>query len=182
MWSDCTIPRSNPDSNPNSQADAGSDRKASGTRDPDRVRRLTFKRDQDRIDERTLDALRVSSNQGVIGLTHRLEELDREWPVDRALMIGAGGAVWLGLILGSTVKRRLYILSAMAGGLLFVYSLFGWVPPVLLLRRLGFRTRGEIDSERMALKALRGDFESLAESQMDFYGDRVDLAMKAAKA
>lgn len=173
------IPNSIPGSNSQSNAESG--REGSGNREPDRVRRLTFKRDQDRIDERTLDALRVASNQGVMGLTRRLEELDREWSVDRALMIGAGSFVWLGLVMGTAVKRRLYLISAIAGGVLFAFALLGWAPPVLILRRLGFRTRGEIDSERMALKALRGDFESLTRDQSD-YSDWVELAMKAARA
>jgi hypothetical protein len=165
----------------NSQSNAASDRGGAEIPDRDRVRRLTFKRDLDRIDERTRDALRASSNEGVAGLTRRLDALDREWPVDRALMVGAGSFVWLGLILGSAVKRRLYLMSAIAGGALFVYALFGWVPPVMILRRLGFRTRGEIDSERMALKALRGDFEELTRDQWD-YSDRVEVAMRAARA
>src|SRR5438874_9255842 len=34
-------------------------------------------------------------------------------------------------------------------------------PPVPVLRRKGVRTRREIDAERYALKALRGDFSSV---------------------
>ena len=108
-----------------------------GSRHADRIRRFTFKRDLDRIDERTRDALRASFNRGQEGITRRLEELDGEWPVDRALMVGAGGFVWLGLLLGSLVKRRLYVVSAVAGGMLLVFGFFGWAPPVLILRRLG---------------------------------------------
>jgi hypothetical protein len=37
----------------------------------------------------------------------------------------------------------------------------GW-PTIPLLRRLGIRTREEMDRERYALKALAGDFESVA--------------------
>jgi hypothetical protein len=41
---------------------------------------------------------------------------------------------------------------------LFQHALQGWCPPVPVLRRLGFRTMREIDTERYALKAIRGDF------------------------
>ena len=35
--------------------------------------------------------------------------------------------------------------------------------PFEVFRRLGARTRGEIDAERTAIKALRGDFDGLSE-------------------
>jgi len=38
------------------------------------------------------------------------------------------------------------------------HALQGWCPPLTLFRRLGIRTQREIDDERTALKALRGDF------------------------
>lgn len=37
----------------------------------------------------------------------------------------------------------------------------GWCPPVPIFRRLGVRTRQEIDAERFALKVLRGDLDEL---------------------
>ncbi len=44
-------------------------------------------------------------------------------------------------------------------GFLFQHAVQGWCPPVPILRMLGFRTSYEIEQERRALKALRGDFE-----------------------
>ena len=41
------------------------------------------------------------------------------------------------------------------------HGLQGWCPPVPFLRRMGFRTASEIDYERYALKALRGDFKDV---------------------
>jgi hypothetical protein len=45
---------------------------------------------------------------------------------------------------------------------LFQHAVQGWCPPLPVLRRLGVRTRKEIDRERYALKALRGDFADTA--------------------
>ena len=45
-------------------------------------------------------------------------------------------------------------------GFLFQHAVQGWCPPIPILRRLGFRTSYEIEEERAALKALRGDFEN----------------------
>jgi hypothetical protein len=47
---------------------------------------------------------------------------------------------------------------------------------VPLLRRLGIRTRGEIDRERYALKALAGDFEGIARD-----GDIIEQALAAVR-
>jgi hypothetical protein len=41
------------------------------------------------------------------------------------------------------------------------HALTGWCPPVPLFRRLGARTRQEIDRELYALKVVRGDFAPL---------------------
>jgi hypothetical protein len=47
----------------------------------------------------------------------------------------------------------------MVTGFLLQHAIQGWCPPVPILRRLGFRTADEINRERYALKALRGDFK-----------------------
>jgi hypothetical protein len=41
---------------------------------------------------------------------------------------------------------------------LLQHAVQGWCPPVSIFRRLGVRTMREMDEERYALKALRGDF------------------------
>ncbi|HEV2173318.1 MAG TPA: hypothetical protein VGR71_07115, partial [Nitrospira sp.] len=43
-------------------------------------------------------------------------------------------------------------------GFLLQHAVQGWCPTISLFRRLGVRTTQEIDHERYALKALRGDF------------------------
>lgn len=63
-------------------------------------------------------------------------------------------------------------------GFLFQHAVQGWCPPVSLLRRLGFRTSSEIDAERYALKALRGDFKELEPTQDSFSNAR--LAIRAS--
>jgi hypothetical protein len=49
-------------------------------------------------------------------------------------------------------------------GFFMQHALSGWCPPLPVLRRLGFRTQYEIEQERYALKALRGDFQELPET------------------
>jgi len=147
--------------------------------DEDRVRRFTFKRDQERIDADTRASIRRYAGRDPAAISRRLAELDREWPIERALMAGAGFWVWVGLLLGTTIKRRLYVIPAIAGAVLLAYAFAGWAPPVLILRRLGFRTRSEIGLERSALKALRGDFTEVFAGNPDIEA-KVGRAIQAA--
>jgi hypothetical protein len=57
------------------------------------------------------------------------------------------------------------------------HAVQGWCPPLPILRRMGFRTAREIDTERTALKALRGDFARVEASQ-----DKASTALTAARA
>ena len=92
----------------------------------------------------------------------RLRELDREWDIERALEANASTLAFTGVVLGATVDRRWLALPALVTAFLFQHAIQGWCPPLPILRRLGFRTSSEIEQERYALKALRGDSLELA--------------------
>lgn len=94
-------------------------------------------------------------------IEQRLHELDREWDIERAIEANASALAFAGIALSRVVDRRLLALSALVTGFLFQHAIQGWCPPVPILRRLGFRTSYEIEEERQALKALRGDFAHL---------------------
>jgi hypothetical protein len=80
--------------------------------------------------------------------------------------------------LGVLRGRRWLVLPALVTGFLFQHAVQGWCPPIPILRRLGFRTSYEIEEERQALKALRGDFEEVSEKS----GDAAAAALRAARA
>ncbi len=87
----------------------------------------------------------------------RLHELDREWDVERILETNASFLALGGMLL-SLFRKRYLLLSGAALALLNQHAHKGWCPPLPILRRLGVRTRSEIEYERHALKLLRGDF------------------------
>lgn len=95
-------------------------------------------------------------------IDRRLAELDREWDIERILEANAATASLIGLTLGATVNRKWFIFPAAVAGFLLMHAVQGWCPPVPVFRRLGVRTSAEIDEERYALKALRGDFRAVA--------------------
>lgn len=87
----------------------------------------------------------------------RLAELDREWDMERMLETNAAGVSLFGVLMAAR-HRRWLVLPFAVGGFLLLHALQGWCPPVELFRRIGVRTAKEINDERYALKALRGDF------------------------
>lgn len=94
-------------------------------------------------------------------IDRRLAQLDREWDVERTLEANAAIASLVGLTLGATVNRKWFLFPATVAGFLLQHAVQGWCPPLPLFRRLGIRTATEIDYERYALKALRGDFQRI---------------------
>ena len=94
-------------------------------------------------------------------IDERLRELDREWDIERVLETQAASISILGVMMGATVNKKWFVLPGIVGGFLLQHALQGWCPPVPIFRRLGVRTQGEIDMERYALKALRGDFSNI---------------------
>ncbi|MDP1665360.1 MAG: DUF2892 domain-containing protein [Methylobacter sp.] len=95
-------------------------------------------------------------------ITQRIDELDREWDIERALETNASTVALLSLVLSRLHSRKWMWLSTGVAAFLLQHALQGWCPPISVFRRLGIRTQGEIDREKYSLKVLRGDFEKLA--------------------
>jgi hypothetical protein len=91
---------------------------------------------------------------GPDAIRQRLRELDHEWDIERAIEANAASIALAGVALGALVHRRFLILPAAVCAFLLQHALQGWCPPVPVLRRLGYRTQTEIESERCALREL----------------------------
>ena len=125
----------------------------------DRVPKHTSESINEEIRRLTEERVERCRKAGPDAIYRRLQELDQEWDIERVLEAHAAGASLLGLTLGARVDRRWYLFPAVVAVFLFQHALQGWCPPLPVFRRLGFRTSYEIDRERYALKALRGDFD-----------------------
>ncbi len=114
-----------------------------------------------RIDERVEACVQHMAEQDRAAITQYLDKLERAWDLNRVVSVTASAVTVLGLVLGVKVGRGWRVMSGVAAGLLLQHGLLGFGPVAELVRLLGVRTRKEIDLEKFALKALRGDFERI---------------------
>jgi len=117
-----------------------------------------------------------------VEIDERLAELDREWDIERALGANAGTIALASAALGYAVDRRFLLLTTLVFAFLANHALYGWCPPVPVMRRLGVRTMREIERERYALKALRGDFSAVPPAGWAAGHDRVRAVLAAVDA
>ena len=121
-------------------------------RSRDRVRARGSKRVAARLDAATKERIERAADDPKYA-KKRLRRLDREWDIDRAVLLPLA-AMGLGALVLARRGKRAYRFPLRAQvGFLLAYSLFGWCPPAAILRRLGFRTRQEIEAERLGMIA-----------------------------
>lgn len=148
----------------------------------DRVPLHTTEAANAKIRRTTEQNIRRLRHSGATAIQRRLNELDSEWDIERVLEANAASAVLLGSALGATVHRRFFALPVVVGAFLLQHAVQGWCPPLAVFRRLGVRTAAEIDHERYALKALRGDFAELSDTNRGDSRRVADTALRAAEA
>jgi hypothetical protein len=115
------------------------------------------------------DATRVAIEGARTGpeIHARLEALDREWHLDRALfaVFSVLGSISAGNALRSAWRHkygsgwRMLLFTQL--GFLMYHAVRGWCPPVAVLRRLGFRTAKEICAERVVLEQKLADLKPM---------------------
>lgn len=147
----------------------------------------------ERVEQNTADAvnarIRHQTEENVArcaaagrgAIDRRLAELDHEWDIERILEANAATISLVGVTLGASVDRKWLFLPGVVATFLLQHAIQGWCPPVPVFRRLGIRTASEINHERSALKALRGDFRNLADSSSGSRDGGVQEALRAAR-
>lgn len=129
-----------------------------------RVRRATAPEVNGKVDQEIRDNLKSYSGSDSEAIDQRISQLDKEWDIERTLELNAATLAITGTVLGFVVDKRWLALPIVVGAFLVQHAIQGWCPPLPIFRRLGFRTRPEIDKEKFALKALRGDFRRTVNS------------------
>lgn len=124
-----------------------------------RLEKHTAPQDNSAILQETRINIASYAHKSDKAIEKRLAELDKEWDAQRVLQTNASILAGTGLALGVFVDRKWLALPAMVAPFLLQNAIQGWCPPLPVIRKMGVRTQREIDAERYALKALRGDFE-----------------------
>ena len=128
---------------------------------PDRVREHTSAPVSGDIDRESMQCLRSLQSADRETISRHIDQLDREWDIERVLQTNASILALTGTMLGAAVDRKFLIVPATILSFFFQHAVQGWCPPVPVFRRMGIRTRQEINREKYALKALRGDFDEV---------------------
>lgn len=109
-------------------------------------------------------------------ITRRLREMDQEWDVERTLQTNLSTLSLVGLGLATLVNKKWFVLALGVPAFMVQHALQGWCSPLPVLRKLGLRSAREINDERFALKAMRGDFDDAAQTRS------VDAIIRAVKS
>ena len=128
----------------------------------ERIRKVTTDKKNAKIDREILANIKKYSAGGPAAVSERIKYLDQEWDVERVLEIVMPGLALGGIAL-SLITGPYSLTLPVLMLIFFIWHAYqGWCPPIPILRYFKVRTRSEIDREKYALKALRGDFEGLA--------------------
>ncbi|MBC7540521.1 MAG: hypothetical protein H7281_16980 [Bacteriovorax sp.] len=118
----------------------------------DRVRNHSPKSLNEAIDRKTIYNIEATILKGPSAVRERLNALDKEWDIDRAIMLLFSGVVFTQLAVAMKKKNSNWLVAPLIQlPLLFLYATLGWCPPAPVFRKLGFRTRFEIQAEREEL-------------------------------
>jgi hypothetical protein len=113
----------------------------------DRVRAHTDDAVNFRLDREADERVSNYATMSPEAITQRIEELEREWDIERALEMNASTLAFVGLVLGSTVSKKFLLVPAVVLPFLFQHAVQGWCPPLPILRHFGVRSREELDAE-----------------------------------
>lgn len=133
-----------------------------------RVREQSSTETNLQIDEDILKNIKYYSDLSEEVINKRIKKLEREWDIERLLEINLSTLALTGILLSIIKHRSWIILSTVALGFFAQHAIQGWCPPLPVLRFFKKRTRNEINNEKHALKALRGDYEDIKTAEEAF--------------
>jgi hypothetical protein len=110
---------------------------------------------------KTAKAIANTVYAGPGAIDERLTKLDREWTIGRAIKVTAALCMLIGLGLALFVNIWWLLLPIAFSVLLLHYTVSRDSILTGLFHKLGLRSSTNIQHERTALKALRGDFRHL---------------------
>ena len=117
----------------------------------DKVKKVTSPAANKKITEKTQNNVVHYANETESVIQKRIEQLDKEWDMERLLALNASVLTITGVVLGSKVNKKWFWMPGVVASFLGMHAIQGWCPPVPLFRAFGVRTRMEIDKEKYGL-------------------------------
>lgn len=112
------------------------------------------------IEQKSQSPIHSFGHKGKGKIGERITEIDSEWDAERTLLLNAAALTLAGAVLGAFVNKKWFLLSVGASLIMAEQAITGWSPALGALKILGKRTTNEINREKYALKALKGDFKN----------------------
>lgn len=131
----------------------------------DRVRKNTASKKNAEIDRMIDENIHYYRSEPEHVIRARIDELDKEWDIERTLELNASVVALTGIILAARKSRKWLLLPAIVTVFLAQHAIQGWCPALPLFRRMKIRTRKEIDKEKYGL------IEVLKNKEKDRYSD-----------
>ncbi len=113
------------------------------------------------IDETTRENIQKYVDQGEDAIDRRIRALDHTWDMEKTLRFNISVLALAGVLFGTYKKRRWSVLSIAVTAFIAQHLISKFCPTLPLLKKLGLQTHQEMEHEKYALKALRGDFKSI---------------------
>lgn len=135
----------------------------------DRIRKYTAESVNHKIDQESERIARGVISQGPSAIHQRLFELDKEWDIDRVLMLNFSVLVFAQLAAATKNKKWLWG-PLIQTPFMFMHATLGWCPPSLWFRPMGFRTKKEIQCERETLIRALMKYEQSQPGEEKSYG------------
>jgi hypothetical protein len=117
------------------------------------------------------DSIRFYGSLGPQAVSDRLQALEDEPDLETVATLAMAGTGILALVFGLLGSRLWRLLAWIALPLIFAHARGRLSAPGEFLKMLGLRSRKEIQEEKYALKALRGDFRDVGEAQSEAMPD-----------
>ena len=82
------------------------------------------------IQRQTKEGVAYYASAGSEAIERRLEELDREWDIERVLEANAAGLTLIAVVLGVVENRRWFVFPGLIAAFLLQHAVQGWCPPL----------------------------------------------------
>src|SRR5687767_13633677 len=103
------------------------------------VRKGTPDKENQAIDNQILENIRKYAGKSPAEIAQRIQQLDKEWDIERVLDVIMPAFALLGITLSFIISPYSLILPTLFSIFYIWYAFFGWCPPIPMLRYFKIR-------------------------------------------